>query len=227
MPQLDKQVLRVAARRSPLSQVQTREVEQELQQYHPHIHFEPVYQVSHGDQDRTTSLRSLGKTDFFTREIDALVLSGDCDIAIHSAKDLPDPLPEGLSLVCLTRGLDSSDSLVFRAAESLNSLRSGACIATSSTRREEAVRQLRSDLIFRDIRGTIEERLAVVDQGEADGVVIAEAALIRLGLTHRSRIRLPGSTTPLQGQLAVVAKQESLKVKELFAPMTCSIPVAL
>jgi len=225
MPPLDSLIIRVAARRSPLSQVQTREVEQELQQHHPQVCFDPVYLESYGDHDRTTSLRSLDKTDFFTKEIDACVLGGDCRLAIHSAKDLPEPLPEGLCLVCLTRGQDSSDSLVLRQGVSLNDLPAGARIATSSLRREEAVCQLRSDLNFQDIRGTIEERLATLDRGDVDGVVIAEAALIRLDFTSRNRVRLPGETTPLQGQLAVVAREDDTAMKELFAPMTCPIPV--
>ncbi len=156
-----------------------------------------------GDRDRTTSLRTLDKTDFFTRELDQLLLAGAIDAAIHSAKDLPEPLPQGLTLAALTKGLDPRDSLVLREGETLqpNSL-----IATSSLRREETVRALCPTARFIDLRGTIHERLAKLHKKEADGVVLAECALIRLKLTHLNRIPLPGETAPLQGRLAIIVR---------------------
>ncbi|MCH9627215.1 MAG: Porphobilinogen deaminase [Chlamydiales bacterium] len=205
--------LSISARSSPLSKAQVQEVLVELQHMHPEVSFQPVYVKTVGDLDRVTSLRTLGKTDFFTREVDGKVLSGECRVAVHSAKDLPEPLPAGLEIVALTRGLDPSDALVLRAGESLQK---GAVIATSSLRREEMVRELERDVRFVDIRGTIEERLARMDAGAVDGVVIAEAALIRLGLTHLNRIRLPGETTPLQGRLAILARVGDLEMRELF-----------
>lgn len=168
------------------------------------------YFTTVGDRDRTTSLRSLGKCDFFTRELDAALIRGEIDAAIHSAKDLPDPLPDGLAIVAITRGADPRDALVYNGE-----LHSGALIATSSQRRETAVRQLFPDARFSDIRGTIEERLAQLDRGEVQGVVIAEAALIRLKL-NRKRLYLPGETVPLQGRLAVVARRGDLKVQQFF-----------
>ena len=140
-----------------------------------------------------------------------------CRIAIHSAKDLPDPLPKGLSIIALTRGIDPCDSLVFRSEEGLDTLPSGAIIATSSARREEAVKSLRTDLSFQDIRGTIEQRLQKLNDGLVDGVVIAEAALIRLGLTHLNRIKLTADTAPLQGKLAILAREDDLEMKSFFS----------
>lgn len=208
--------LKIAARMSPLSQAQTKEILAEIRQYHPQIIFEEVFIQTTGDIDQKTSLRTLEKTDFFTKEVDRLVLNGTCRIAIHSAKDLPEPLAKGLSMIALTKGLDSSDSLVFRNEDSLDSLPPGALIATSSVRREEAALQLRSDFTFRDLRGTIEQRLSLLEKREADGVVVAEAALIRLSLTHLNRVALPGTTTPLQGQLAVVARSDDREMEKLF-----------
>src|SRR5690348_1871807 len=95
------------------------EVLQELLQFHPDVEFEPIWIVTTGDRDLKTSLRSLEKTDFFTKEIDALQLSGGCRISVHSAKDLPDPLPKGLVIAALTRGVDPSDSIVLRSGETL------------------------------------------------------------------------------------------------------------
>jgi hydroxymethylbilane synthase len=161
----------------------------------------------------------LEKTNFFTKEVDELVLSGQCQIGIHSAKDLPDPLPNGLSLICLTKGVDPADVLVLREGETLLTLPLGAKIATSSKRREDEVFKMRPDLIFCDLRGPIQERLTVLNDGRADGVVVAEAALIRLGLTHLNRIRLPGTTVPGQGQLAILAKSDDTEMAHLFSCM--------
>lgn len=213
----DKKItLEVGARSSPLSRVQVKEILEALQQYYPHICFDIHYMSTIGDRDQATSLRTLDRTDFFTKDIDQWVLQGKGRLGIHSAKDLPLPLSQGLVLFCLTRGVDSSDSLVFRSHETLQRLPSGARIATSSVRREETVKQLRADFNFCDLRGTIEQRLAKLETGEADGIVVAEAALIRLGLTHLNRIRLPGTTVEGQGQLAVVGREEDQEIKTLF-----------
>lgn len=209
-------LFKIAARTSALSRAQTQEILTELRFFYPQITFEEVFVQTTGDIDQKTSLRTLEKTDFFTKEVDALILNGACRIAIHSAKDLPDPLTQGLAIVALTKGLDSSDSLVFRKEDSLDTLKPGALVATSSQRREEAALQLRPDFSFRDIRGTIEQRLSLLEKNEADGVVVAEAALIRLGLSHLNRIALPGATVPFQGQLAVVARSDDVDMKNLF-----------
>ena len=209
--------LRVASRASPLSRVQVEEVFLALREYHPEVEFVNIYMTTVGDRDLKTSLRSLDKTDFFTRDIDLLQLGGGCEISVHSAKDLPDPLPEGLVVVAVTSGLDSSNSLVLAEGMSFEELPVGGKIATSSQRRDENVRRMRSDLQIVDIRGNIGERLAKLDQGLVDGVVIAEAALIRLGLTHLNRVRLEGESSPLQGKLAVIAREGDALMAELFA----------
>lgn len=218
---LSPKVISVGARQSPLSKVQVEEVLKELQKKQPDVTFQPHYVLSTGDKDQKTSLRSLNKTDFFTKEVDAMVLKRQCRVGIHSAKDLPDPLPQGLYLAALTRGLDSSDSLVTRTGMTWDKLPRGALIATSSVRREEAIRNMRSDFTFTDIRGIIGQRLAKLESGEVDGVVIAEAALIRLNLTHLTRIKIPGDTVAHQGQLAVIAREEDLEMRNLFSSIDC------
>lgn len=209
----------VGARSSPLSRTQVQEVLKETQQHHPEVCFDVHYVLTTGDRDQQTSLRDLGSTDFFTKEIDELVLTNVCRIGIHSAKDLPIPLTQGLFIICLTKGLDPADVIVLRPGETLDSLPSGSRIATSSVRREENVRILRSDLHFCDLRGSIHERLAKLERGEADGVVVAEAALIRLGLTSLNRMRLPGKTAEGQGQLAIIAKENDREMQQLFSCM--------
>ena len=217
-------ILEVGARASPLSKAQVKEIYEALQKYHSHVHFDIYYMSTIGDRDQATSLRTLDRTDFFTKDIDAWVLQGCGRLGIHSAKDLPIPLAKGLTLFCLTRGVDPSDSLVLRPYETLENLPSGAKIATSSIRREEMVKQLRSDLTFFDLRGTIEQRLAKLETGEADGIVVAEAALIRLELTHLNRIRLPGTTAEGQGQLAVVGREMDQEIKDLFTCLDTYTP---
>ncbi|MDE3055909.1 MAG: hydroxymethylbilane synthase [Verrucomicrobiota bacterium] len=207
-----KRVLIVGARSSPLSRAQVREVEQELQLHYPEICFSPVWTSSPGDRDRTTSLRSLGATDFFTRDLDHMLLKGDIRIAIHSAKDLPAPLPKGLIPVAITQGVDSRDSLVFRGS----GIPHKGTIALSSVRREEALRAIDPSFRFIDLRGTIAERISLLERGEVDGVVIAEAALIRLKLTHLSRKILDIPTPPLQGKLAILAREGDEEMQKLF-----------
>lgn len=206
----------MGARNSPLSKVQVEEVYKELQQFYPGIKFQLVLVKTRGDNDKKTSLRDFDKTDFFTREIDQMQLSGECRIGIHSAKDLPNPLPAGLVIAALTAGVDKADSLVLRENTRLESLPQNAKIATSSVRREKNVKKLRADLTFVDIRGTIGERLQKLENKEVDGVVIAEAALIRLNLIHLNRVRLPGRGAPLQGKLAVIAREDDQEICTLF-----------
>lgn len=208
----------VAARASPLSQVQIEEVCAELKKHHPHVYFKALLIETSGDKDLMTSLRGLDKSsDFFTREIDDALLQRRCNIAIHSAKDLPDPLKEGLTIAAITQGIENGDMLVLRAGSALESLPKGAIIATSSERREENIRALRGDLNFVDLRGTIGHRLEQLNSGKVDGVVIAHAALIRLGLTHLNLEPIPGPTAELQGRLAVVVRSDAHAMLKLFA----------
>ncbi|MBS0622688.1 MAG: uroporphyrinogen-III synthase [Verrucomicrobia bacterium] len=203
-----KPKVRVGCRPSPLSLSQFHELQQLVD-----FPLEAVPTATTGCLDRSISLRSLDKTDFFTREIDQLLLEKEVRLALHSAKDLPDPLPQGLVLAALTKGLDPADALVFRPYEDLATLPQGSIVATSSQRREEAVSKLRSDFRFVDVRGNVNERLQLLYAGKIDALVVAEAALIRLGLTDLSRIRLPGETAPLQGQLAVIARSDDVEMQ--------------
>src|SRR3990167_5249098 len=100
--------IEVGARDSLLSRAQVEEVLFELRQHHPHVRFKTHLVQTIGDRDLTTSLRAMDKTDFFTRDVDQMQLTGRCQITIHSAKDLPDPLPAGLTIIALTKGVDPS-----------------------------------------------------------------------------------------------------------------------
>lgn len=215
----DRLEIPTAARDSPLSRAQLKEIQNLL----PNGILIPVFVKTHGDLNRTTSLRTLSKCDFFTREVDHLVTIGKCRLAIHSAKDLPEKIPEDLCLAALTKGIDNRDALVLKKGITLNDLPPFPMIATSSEKRELAVRQLLPNAKFCDVRGTIAERLALLDQNLTDGVVIAEAALIRLDLTHLSRFYLPGKTTDGQGQLALIIKKDDRELQTLLTPLDSRI----
>lgn len=187
-----KSFMLIGARSSPLSRAQVEEVREEFG-----LDFEIMWVETIGDRDKETSLRTMGKTDFFTRELDLLLLEGKIDAAVHSAKDLPDPLPKGLKIAAISKGVDPRDSLVIKREPV-------EVVATSSARREEAIRELFPNCRFVDLRGTIQERLAK----DVDGVVVAEAALIRLKLTHLKRVFLSGNTAPMQGKLAIVCRED-------------------
>jgi len=196
------------ARSSPLSRAQFREIEALF----PQFQWEPVWMKTTGDLDKTTSLRSLDRTDFFTKELDAMLLQGVIRVAIHSAKDLPEPMPEGLVVAFLTEGIDPRDSLVLR--DSVPSV-----VATSSERREALVHAVWPECRFVDLRGTIEERLSLLEPGHpqgVDGVVVAEAALIRLGLTDLKRHVFPEAISSLQGKLAIVARERDVEIRRLL-----------
>ncbi len=209
-------VITVAARESSLSRAQVEEILLAVQEIHPEITFSPLWLKTIGDRDQKTSLLTQEKTNFFTKEVDEAVLEGRCQIAIHSAKDLPDPLPEGLAVIAYTEGVDPSDVLVFKEEDSLETLPSGARIGTSSFRREENVKKLRSDLICVDIRGTIEKRLSLLDEGDYDALIMAKAALIRLKLIRKTQ-NLPGAISLMQGRLAILCREEDEEMKELFS----------
>lgn len=209
--------IKAAARSSPLSIRQVLEVEDELKKYHPSVCISSTLISSRGDLDLKTSLLHLEKTDFFTKEVDALVKLGVCDVAIHSAKDLPEPLDEELEIYALTKGVDPLDVLVLRKTETLENLKEGALIGSSSLRRVSAISNLRKDFIAKDIRGTIERRIELLELGEYDGVIVAKAALIRLNLLHLNFIELNIEVSTLQGRLAVIGKKNNLELKTIFS----------
>lgn len=211
--------MKVVARSSNLSKKQVEEVQTLLKQQGVSVQLHPIYLLSKGDKDQNTSLKTMSKNDFFTKEIDEHVIAGKSDIALHSAKDLPKKLPKELEIIAITHGQCSKDVLVMKEGKTLETLATGSRIGSSSFRRDEIIMGLRPDFVPVDIRGTIEKRLELLANGKLEGVVIAKAALIRLGLLHLNRIDLPGKTTPYQGQLAVVARKDHPSAKKLFSSL--------
>ncbi|MDR2783990.1 MAG: uroporphyrinogen-III C-methyltransferase, partial [Treponema sp.] len=206
-------VIRVVSRSSPLSLLQVGEVFSFL----PHVSYNLVSMESFGDKHKEISLMDNIAGDFFTRELDAVLQNNEADIAVHSAKDLPYPLPADLELYALTEAVDKTDSLVSRGNLTLSQLPPNARVGTSSAARKAELLKLRPDLAIVAIRGTIEERIAQVDNNDIDALIVATCALIRLNLSHRIAEALPFKTHALQGNLAVVGRKGNAKLKAVFS----------
>lgn len=208
--------LLVGSRASKLALKQVEEVFEALRFHHRGIRFSVRCKATKGDKDLQTSLKHLESTNFFTEELDEWVLSQKVRVAIHSAKDLPDPLPKGLKIVAITQCLDSKDVLVFRKnLPSQN--REALKIGVSSLRREKEIQSLYPKASVIDLRGTIEARLKRLQENDLDALVMAKVALIRLGYKEYETQELLGKTPPLQGSLAVVALEEDHEMQKLFA----------
>lgn len=204
----------VGARSSLLSQKQVQEVFAELNFFHPGYLFDPVWVETTGDLDLQTSLRDLEKADFFTKEVEALQKEEKFRISIHSAKDLPEVLQEGLEVIAITKGISAKDVLLFREGESLGEYPK---IGSSSPRRDEKVLSIFPHATIVDIRGCIPTRVLLLTEKKIDALVVAEAALLRLGISTFPYLVLPGEGAPLQGKLAVVARSDDEEMKKLFS----------
>lgn len=188
---------RLGTRKSKLAIKQV----EEFIRYFPDEKFEIVFFDTTGDIDKTKPISNIEGSDFFTDKIDKVLLEGKIDLALHSAKDLPDVLPDGLVVAFMAESINPYDVLV-----APKGLLCGARIGVSSKRRKEQIKEWRPDLKILDIRGNIDERLEKLDSGSYDAIVVAEAGLIRLGLEDRITQRLPFQAHPLQGRLAVVVR---------------------
>lgn len=205
--------IRVIARGSRLSRLQVEEVFKNF----PELAYEIKYLESYGDKNQQISLlNGEAPADIFTRELDDAIRQGDADIAIHSAKDLPYPLPEDIEVIALFPAFDITDSLVSRNHKKLAELPAGSIIGTSSPLRKKGLNELRPDLTIKGIRGCIEERVQQVKDGKYDAAIVATCALKRLGMEDKIAEVLPFPTHPLQGFLAITAKKGS-DLKQAFA----------
>ena len=186
---------KVGTRSSPLALLQTRATLARLAEALPGTQWDEVAVSSPGDRDQSMDLRQ-SPADFFTRDLDQQVLSGAIDAAVHSAKDVPDPVTAGLDWVWLPWREDARDCLIRPAGQSLATFPDDGRIGVSSGRREAYCRQHFPRARQAPIRGTIEERLRQLDRGDFDLVVMAGAALVRLGLQDRITAWIPASELP-------------------------------
>jgi uroporphyrinogen III methyltransferase/synthase len=210
-----KIILKVGSRVSPLAKVQVDEVFALLTKAKKQVKHTLTTFVTKGDLDKKTSLLTNSDDNFFSDVLDDAVLAGTIDIAIHSAKDVPKVLRPGLKIFALTKALDQTDALV--GQYSCSQLPAGSRIGTSSLLRKEQILTVNPKVKIVDIRGTIQERLKLLDTGKMDALIIATCALKRLGLQKRIQEILPWEGTPLQGQLAVVGRQGDIKIEKIFS----------
>ena len=171
--------LRIGSRTSPLALAQTEEVIVKLRSRIPNWDFEVVPFVTDGDSRNSTPISNLGRG-AFTTDIQNALVNGDIDLAIHSAKDLPNTLPEGLSIFCISSRKDPRDVMINKWGVSLKEMPSGAVIGTGSPRRKAILQSLRNDITVVPIRGNVGTRIDKIDRENIDAVVLAAAGLVRL-----------------------------------------------
>jgi hydroxymethylbilane synthase len=180
--------LRIASRRSQLAMVQTNWVRDELAKAHQGLEISIEAMATQGDKILDVALAKIGDKGLFTKELEAQMLVDRADIAVHSLKDLPTNLPEGLMLGCITEREDPADALVVHAKhkdKTLATLPEGSVVGTSSLRRLAQLRHHFPQLTFKDVRGNVITRLEKLDAGEYDCLILAAAGLGRLGLGDR------------------------------------------
>ncbi len=181
-------VIKIASRKSQLALVQTYWVQEQLQKHFPDRTFEVETMSTKGDKILDVPLAKIGDKGLFTKELEVKMLDRTADIAVHSLKDLPTNLPEGLVLGCVTERENPADALVVNANNQqyqLETLPAGAVVGTSSLRRLAQLRHSYPHLTFKDVRGNVITRLAKLDAGEYDALILAAAGLGRLDLADR------------------------------------------
>lgn len=214
--------IRIGSRKSQLALVQTYWVQEHLQKAFPDRTFEVHTMSTHGDKILDVALAKIGDKGLFTKELEVGMLQGEIDFAVHSLKDLPTRLPEGLVLGCVTEREDPADALVVHANhqdKQIDTLPEGAVIGTSSLRRLAQLRHHYPHLTFKDIRGNLNTRLGKLDAGEYDGIILAVAGLQRLGMGDRIHQVLPPEVSLHavgQGALGIECRADDTEILSLL-----------
>jgi len=228
-------VVRIASRGSQLALWQTRAVEQAIRAAQPGIDVEIRVIKTTGDNVQDVPLAKIGDKGLFTKELDVALLSGEADLAVHSLKDVPTRVPEGLEIVAVGRREDPRDVLLLPPGRTgtLGDLPAGARVGTSSLRRRAQLCAARPDLAVLDLRGNLNTRVAKLDRGDYDAIVLAAAGVLRLGWEDRIAAYLdPAEWLPAvgQGALGVVARSGDERVRALLAdfhdPLTAACTAA-
>ena len=214
-------VLTVAARGGALAIAQTEIVNAGLQRIYPELKIEIKTVATRGDRDRRTALWDLKDSGFFTSQVEDALLAGEADLAVHSFKDLPTRLREGLTIAAVCDRAFPEDCLVSpNPISAIEQLGNSAKIGTSSLRRAVQIRRLRKDLEPVPIRGNVQTRIRKLDKGEFDAVILARAGLERLGLGDKisfcfdPRNFIPA---PAQGALAVQTRETDIEIGKVVA----------
>ena len=219
---LPSRTIRIGSRKSELALVQTYWVKQQLQQIFPDLSFEVKQLSTQGDKILDVALAKIGDKALFTKELELAMLNEEIDFAVHSLKDLPTHLPEGLTLATVTVRENPADALVVREKyqdRQIDTLPAGAVIGTSSLRRLAQLRYQFPHLTFKDIRGNLNTRLAKLDNGEYDGLILAVAGLKRLNMSDRIHQVLPPEISLYavgQGALGIECRSEDRELLSLL-----------
>ncbi|MGA6539308.1 MULTISPECIES: hydroxymethylbilane synthase [Stenotrophomonas] len=214
--------LRIATRKSPLALWQSEHVADRLRQAHPGLDVVLVPMSTRGDEVLDRSLAAIGGKGLFLKELELAMLRGEADCAVHSLKDVPMELDAPFALPAMLTRHDPADGFISNLYASLDALPIGARVGTSSLRRQAQLRALRPDLELLDLRGNVNTRLAKLDNGGYDAIVLAVAGLERLGLGERivSRLAAPAwLPAPAQGAVTVECNGEDAQVMALFAAL--------
>ena len=216
------QLVRIATRKSPLALWQAEYVKQQLLAHHPQLQVELIALSTRGDKLLDTSLAKVGGKGLFVKELEVALLEGEADIAVHSMKDVPMEFPDGLALAAICEREDPLDAFVSNNYQHLDQLPAGALVGTSSLRRQSQVRAQFPDLQIKDLRGNVNTRLAKLDQGEYDALILASAGLIRLNMHQRIASRLEAELClPAggQGAVGIECRAEDKAIQALLDPL--------
>jgi hydroxymethylbilane synthase len=214
--------LRIATRQSALALWQAEHVAALLRAAHPHVAIELVPMTTRGDQITDRSLAALGGKGLFLKELEVAIAERRADIAVHSFKDVPMELDAGFAIGAVLERANAADAFVSARYARLDALPQGARVGTSSLRRQAQLRALRPDLLTGDLRGNVNTRLAKLDAGEYDAIVLACAGLDRLGLAARIRHRLDPPvwlSAAAQGAIAIEHREGDARIAELLKPL--------
>ena len=196
--------LRIATRKSPLALWQANHVRDALRARHPDLAVELVTMTTQGDKILDTPLAKVGGKGLFVKELETGMLEGRADLAVHSMKDVPVEFPEGLGLAAVLPREDPRDALISNEYSSIETLPEGARVGTSSLRRQCQLRRLRPDLKVLDLRGNVNTRLAKLDKGDYDAILLAAAGVRRMGWEQRiTELLAPEQFIPAIGQVAI------------------------
>ena len=214
--------LKIATRQSPLALWQAEHIRSRLNALYPDLTVELVKFVTQGDKILDTPLAKIGGKGLFVKELEAALLDGRADLAVHSMKDVPMHLPEGLTLAVTCEREDPLDAFVSNNYQSFDELPQGAKVGTSSLRRKCQILQIRSDLEIIDLRGNVGTRLSKLDDGLYDAIILASAGLKRLGLADRIRHCLaPVLSLPAvgQGALGLECRADDMELLKIIQPL--------
>ena len=213
-------VLRIATRKSALALWQAEHVAAELRAAHPGLRVELVPMSTRGDEILDRPLATIGGKGLFLKELEVAMLEGQADLAVHSLKDVPAQLEPGFTLPAILPRADGADAFVSNDFAHLTALPLGARVGTSSLRRQAQLRAVRPDLTLLDLRGNVGTRLAKLDAGHYEAILLACAGLERLGLAARIRSRLAAPDwlpAPGQAAIAIEARDDQPAVLELLS----------